>query len=63
MRNALRFTLAGLLVMWAVADAMAQTRGRAQPRTQVAPPSAGTYGLPDCSQRPFARDCDRRGTW
>ncbi len=66
MRNAIRLTLAGLLVMGAMADALAQTRGRVQTRSQVAPPpppSSGTYGLPDCSQRPFARDCDRRGTW
>ena len=63
MRIALKLTLAGLLVTWAVADAMAQTRGRVQPRSQAAPPPTGTYGLPDCSQRPFARDCDRRGTW
>lgn len=63
MRNALRLILAGLLVMWAMADAMAQTRSRAQTRSQAATPPVGTSGLPDCSQRPFARDCDRRGTW
>ena len=24
---------------------------------------ANPYGLSDCANRPFARDCDRRGTW
>jgi hypothetical protein len=65
MRNALSIALAGLLIMSAVASAMAQTRGRAvQPRTTQGTYSpANPYGLSDCSQRPFARDCDRRGTW
>ncbi|HWV44393.1 hypothetical protein [Pseudorhodoplanes sp.] len=64
MRIALKLVLAGLLVAGALADAMAQTRKRPQARTQA--PAASTInpsGLPDCSQRPFARDCDRRGTW
>ncbi len=64
MRTALRLILAGLLVALAVADALAQTRGQGRSRTQAPAVSGGnTYGLPDCSQRPFARDCDRRGTW
>jgi hypothetical protein len=67
MRIALRLTLAGLMILGVLADSMAQTRGRPQPRSQAAPPATGsyygTYGLSDCSQRPFARDCDKRGTW
>lgn len=64
MQNALIIAIAGMLILTPVGTAMAQARGGAKPqRTQTAPPPAAPYGLPDCSQRPFARDCDRRGTW
>ena len=65
MRNALRLVLAVLLLAAAVTDAMAQAKGRTKPQRAPAaqPPAGNSYGLPDCSQRPFARECDRRGTW
>ena len=65
MLNTLRIALAGLLVASMVTGTLAQTRGTAKKRTQAAPASssANPYGLSNCSERPFARDCDRRGTW
>jgi hypothetical protein len=65
MRNALTIAIAGMLILTPVGAAMAQVRGGAKPqRSQAAPPPVtNPSGLPDCSQRPFARDCDRRGTW
>lgn len=64
MRNILSIALAGLVIMSAASSAMAQTRGTASPQR---PPStyapSNPYGLANCSERPFARDCDRRGTW
>ena len=69
MLNMLRIAVAGLLVASLVTGALAQTRGTAKKRAQAAPPaapassSANPYGLSNCSERPFARDCDRRGTW
>ena len=64
MRNVVTLAVAGIMLGVAVADAMAQQR-RTQQTRPPAPASTVTnpYGLPDCSQRPFARDCDRRGTW
>lgn len=68
MRTFLSLTAAALLLASAADFAAAQTRGRSgaqqQQRTQ-APVStpANPYGLSDCANRPFARDCDRRGTW
>jgi len=64
MRNVVTLAVAGLVLAVAVADALAQQR-RTQTRPPAPPASTVTnpYGLPDCSQRPFARDCDRRGTW
>ena len=63
----LRIAVAGLLVASVVTGALAQTRGTAKKRPQVAPPAAPSasnpYGLSNCAERPFARDCDRRGTW
>jgi hypothetical protein len=68
MRTILRFAVAGLVVAMAIDDAVAQTRrGTAaqQQRTRQPPvsTSANPYGLSSCADRPFARDCDRRGTW
>jgi hypothetical protein len=66
MRTILCVAVAGLFLAVAVDFAAAQTRGRAgvQQRT---PPSTSTpanpYGLSNCAERPFARDCDRRGSW
>jgi hypothetical protein len=67
MRTFLSIAIAGLFLVSALDLAAAQTRGRPavqQPRTQ-APTSTPTnpYGLSNCAERPFARDCDRRGTW
>jgi hypothetical protein len=67
MRIILSIAVAGLFLASAVDFAAAQTRGRAaaqQQRTQ-APVSTpvNPYGLSGCAERPFARDCDRRGTW
>jgi hypothetical protein len=67
MRVLLGIALATLTLLWAADVATAQTRKRVapqQPRTQapVSPP-ANPYGLSNCADRPFARDCDRRGTW
>lgn len=63
----LRIAAAGLLVASVVTGAIAQTRGTAKKRPQPAPPAASStsnpYGLSNCAERPFARDCDRRGTW
>ena len=60
MRNILRIAIAGMLIVSTVAGATAQVRGGANSqRAAVGNPN----GLADCSQRPFARDCDRRGTW
>jgi hypothetical protein len=44
---------------------MAQVRGGANSQRAPSAPSSAEnpYGLANCSQRPFARDCDRRGTW
>ncbi len=68
MLQMLRVAIAGLLVATVVTGALAQTRGTAKKRTQAAPPvatssSSNPYGLSNCAERPFARDCDRRGTW
>ena len=68
MLHLLRIALAGLLVASVVTGALAQTRGTAKKRPPAAPPAtssapANPYGLSNCSERPFARDCDRRGTW
>jgi hypothetical protein len=62
----LRIAVAGLFVAAVVTGALAQTRGSAKKRSPAAPPatsSSNPYGLANCSERPFARDCDRRGTW
>jgi hypothetical protein len=62
----LRIAVAGLLAATVVTGALAQTRGTAKKRPQAAPATsapANPYGLSNCAQRPFARDCDRRGTW
>lgn len=67
MVHALRISIASLLFASIVTGALAQTRGTTKKRPQAAPPStaapANPYGLSSCSDRPFARDCDRRGTW
>jgi hypothetical protein len=67
MLHILRIAVAGLLVASVATGALAQTRGTASKRSQAAPPavpsSGNPYGLSNCSERPFARDCDRRGTW
>jgi hypothetical protein len=69
MLQLLRIVIAGLLIGAVVTGALAQTRGTAKKRTQTAPPATSSssasnpYGLANCSERPFARDCDRRGTW
>jgi hypothetical protein len=61
MRTILSIAVAGLVIATAIDIAAAQSRrGTAtQQQTQTRTPS----GLPPCSERPFARDCDRRGTW
>lgn len=61
MRSILSVAIAGLMIVAAADIATAQTRrGKAtQQQTQTGNPS----GLAPCSERPFARDCDRRGTW
>ncbi len=66
MRTILSLGVAGLVIVATVDIAAAQTRGRsgAQQRTQApvaTPPNP--YGLSNCAERPFARECDRRGTW
>jgi hypothetical protein len=65
MLNTLRIAIAGMLIMSAATMATAQVRGGSTPpRPQAAPPSTGNpYGLSNCSERPFARECDRRGMW
>jgi len=69
MLNILRIAVAFVLVASVVTGALAQTRGTVKKRPQAAPAtvpsssSANPYGLSNCSERPFARDCDRRGTW
>jgi hypothetical protein len=67
MLHMLRIAVAGLLAASVVTGALAQTRGTAKKRPQAAPPAtsspANPYGLSNCAERPFARDCDRRGTW
>jgi hypothetical protein len=69
MLNILRIAVASVLVASVVTGALAQTRGTAKKRPKAAPvtipssSSANPYGLSNCSERPFARDCDRRGTW
>lgn len=67
MRTSLGIAIAGLFFASAVDFAEAQTRGRSggqQQRTQVPVSTpANPYGLSNCADRPFARDCDRRGTW
>lgn len=75
MRTLSTLLIAGLLVASAVSDATAQTSQRRQQgavRTQPAPngitdpygerPYNPDIGIP-CSERPFARDCDKRGFW
>lgn len=62
MRIILKLAVAAVAVVTALDAADAQTRrsgAAAKPQTQTQNPS----GLPPCSERPFARDCDRRGTW
>jgi hypothetical protein len=67
MVHALRLSIASLLFASIVTGALAQTRGPAKKRPQAAPPAtaapANPYGLSNCAERPFARECDRRGTW
>ena len=66
MRNLLKLAVAGMLIVSAIAEAAAQTRSGTRPRTQTpttTPAPANPYGLSNCAERPFARDCDRRGTW
>lgn len=68
MRNLLTLAVAGMLIVSAIAEAAAQTRSGTRPRTQTptstpTPTPANPYGLANCAERPFARDCDRRGTW
>lgn len=67
MLHMLRIAVAGLLAASVVTSALAQTRGTAKKRPPAAPPvtssPANPYGLSNCADRPFARDCDRRGTW
>ncbi len=62
MRSILIIVAASVLVVSAAASATAQVRGSANSQ-RAASPATNPYGLSDCSQRPFARDCDRRGTW
>jgi hypothetical protein len=61
MRTILTLAVAGLAIVTAIDIAAAQSRrgAAAQQQTRTSYPS----GLPPCSERPFARDCDRRGTW
>ncbi|MGE3988205.1 hypothetical protein [Pseudorhodoplanes sp.] len=67
MRNILRLAAAGLLMASVATAALAQSRGSTKKRPPAAPAAAASpsnpYGLANCSERPFARDCDRRGTW
>lgn len=66
MRTILAIAAAGLLLFSAAADAAAQARTGSRARTQTAPATStagNPYGLSSCADRPFARDCDRRGTW
>lgn len=67
MLQMLRIAVTGLLAASMVTGALAQTRGTTKKRPQAAPPAtsapANPYGLSNCAERPFARDCDRRGTW
>ena len=61
---ALVIAAGGLLILSAIAEAAAQARSGIRQRSQISTPSpANPYGLSNCSERPFARDCDRRGTW
>jgi hypothetical protein len=67
MRTFLSVAVAGLFLASAMDFAAAQTRGRQgaqkpRPQAPVSTP-ANPYGLSSCADRPFARDCDRRGTW
>jgi hypothetical protein len=64
MRNLLTLAVAGMLIASAIAEAAAQTRSGTRQRTQASTPApANPYGLSNCAERPFARECDRRGTW
>ena len=64
MRNLLKLVVAGMLVVTAIAEAAAQTRSGTRQRTQTSTTTpANPYGLSNCAERPFARDCDRRGIW
>jgi len=67
MRTFLTLAVAGLFLAPAVDFAAAQTRRptATPPRAQQAPVTtpSNPYGLSNCAERPFARECDRRGTW
>lgn len=65
MRTMLTLAVVGLAITATIDISAAQTRRgdaatqQTRPQTRTAPAS----GLAPCSERPFARDCDRRGTW
>lgn len=79
MRTAIGFAIATALVVSSATGALAATRNHSghryeaprQGAVRVLPYDArGAFGAvtapsygQDCSQRPFARDCDKRGPW